>query len=79
MTWLERFGSKILPHQHQFEPMMEIVAPVGEPPGHTKFVILLCPCGLIEFFPPGNFLLTSIDYQAELIAQLTIQRFWLEK
>lgn len=66
-------------HEHGFEVIREAYAPTGPPPEHTKFMILRCPCGLVQLFPQSNFDLTTSAFQGEFRAYLKARGWRLEE
>lgn len=66
-------------HQHAMGIVVEVTAPVGDPPGHTKFLMLSCACGLVQLFPHSNFLLTSPDFQIAFRRRITGEGYRLEE
>lgn len=68
------------PHEHHFTSDMEPVrAPIDPPGTHTIFYMFYCECGLVQIFPPGNYLLTTADYRAQLVRDLDAKGYWLEE
>jgi hypothetical protein len=67
-------------HVHDFTPWHEVEAPVGPPPGHTRFWLLRCPCGAIEPFPRCNYdLVDDAAWRASYAAELArVGCFWVD-
>ena len=57
-------------HQHAYSTRQQITAPVGRPPGHTTFHLLLCDCGEFDCFPVSNYELIDAEWRGQFEAAL---------
>jgi len=65
-------------HEHTMNPVVEVTAPVGPPPGHTKFLLLACVCGRCTVFPRVNYMLADFDWQMAFTARLRGEGYTLD-
>jgi hypothetical protein len=66
-------------HEHHLNPVVEVEAPVGEAPGHTKFYLLACACGHCTVFPLDNFFLADEDWRLAFAARLRGEGYRFER
>lgn len=57
-------------HQHTWRMHDEVKAPVGDPPGHTTFMFMVCDaCRSVTAFPLSNWDLVNRDWRERAVAQ----------
>lgn len=56
------------PHKHAWRMHDEVTGPVGLPPGHTKFFLMVCDsCRSVQAWPQTNWNLINKDWRDEAI------------
>lgn len=73
-SWWTEWRRSEEPHIHSFTIDAEIIAPVGPSPQHTKFRLLICPCGAVKFFPHSNYLLVLPEWREKFVRRLHAQK-----
>jgi hypothetical protein len=63
-------------HEHAMRVSDEIVAQTSGG-GHTRFYMLICPCGRTELFPFFNYTITTPEFQAGFLARLAVDDCYL--
>ena len=54
-------------HKHAYRQWAQYyIAPIGEPPAHTTFSVLVCDCGTFETFPEQNYEMCTAGFQVAL-------------